>query len=301
MYPVPPYGEISEKNVPAWFKTDATCRNPRGGDPLKLTDKPEMMYDVLQLNKEPPCQLMSGLINLKIFDAEMRTDFMNICPRYEEKTKDTWSEGKYVFGAENNFQGATLTPGDKGDFCLPRATWSVHMMANKKTYTLGPDDNPTGGNFRKRVTDQAEFSKLADTNSAEYKNEVVEVPADLSLGLMGPYRIHNAGARKKTEKTAERDCAPMDRMFSRIMLIPITKNNDDAAVAQRTALLAKVQAVKDKQTARFAALRGGSGSDDDKTAKPKKSFKKMAQKVIMAKRVVDAFLSKFKEEMSHTD
>ena len=66
------------------------------------------------------------------------------------------------------------------------------------------------------------------------------MPADLSLALMGPYRIHNAGARKKTEEKMVRNCAPVQRMFSRIMLLPCTKKGPENDI-QRAAHLANVK------------------------------------------------------------
>jgi len=232
IYPTPQHNEVSEKNVPDWVKTEAG-----------LTE-PTCMADVPLLAAEPPCQYMSGLINLKIFDAEMRTKPELICPKWTKNAQNKWDP------TDDSIMGDATVTNANPPTCLK----PMSVTVSSKTYPLGPQDNTFGGNFRKHVTNKPEHAKLADTSSPEYKAEVMEVPADLSLGLMGPYRIHNAGARYKDElKSHPRKCAPMDRMFSRIMMIPTTKTNV-AGNEQRGKLLRKVKKVLDRNTPCFAEV-----------------------------------------------
>jgi len=181
-----PYFDFPILGEAAKFNRPAISPEPTTATPLE---------NVPGLQNEPPCQYISGLINTKVFDSEMRTDLSKVC-----------------FG---KMQIATVTP--DAPTCIAPAT----LVKGARTYTLGPTDNPTGGAFRKLVTDR--FPDLEKTDSKAYEQEIEEVPADLSMGLMGPYRIHNAGARKKTElKTDPLNCGPQDRMFSRLTMIPVS-------------------------------------------------------------------------------
>ena len=125
MYPVT---DASEKNVPAWF----------------LKDKLEtltMMYDIPLLAKEPPCQYMSGLINLKVFDAEIGSAVLDpestanpICPTTEGDTKGVFQDHTTKDGVR-----ITIVQGVEIGTCLRpyTVTYDRNNLKNnwKKTYT----------------------------------------------------------------------------------------------------------------------------------------------------------------------